>query len=343
MNLAPNSSCISYSDRLRNLDHLIGKARIVIGCSIGVMGYYTSGNNNWLKFWFLLLAAYSFTWYILHRIIRNKSTFGAEYLHIFGDLFFIGVFSYYKPELMLSYYGVIYIIPLLMLLNRYGKKTGLIFAVLSGIQMTVTCILLSQSHVLSNYFHLAVMLAIVYFNGNIVEVDNRLREKLINLSTRDGLTGVYNLRYFQEQLGKELERSDRNGRPVSMIFLDIDDFKLYNDTYGHDAANETLVELTRILAKSLRNMDTVARYGGEEIALLLPETDSAEAFTVAERLRKAIEHHPFKNRQVTVSAGVATYPGNTAHSNNLVKTADKAMYQAKREGKNRTICLEVGV
>lgn len=158
---------------------------------------------------------------------------------------------------------------------------------------------------------------------------------------RDHLTGVYNRRYFNQRLDMEIKRAERYKRSFSLLMIDIDDFKLVNDTYGHIAGDEILKELTKILKKNLRNSDILSRFGGEEFVALLPETNSQNAFLAGEKLRTEVEEkltiHEDHKKHVTISIGVANYPVDAYSTEKLVDIADQRLYQAKEKGKNRTV------
>jgi len=164
---------------------------------------------------------------------------------------------------------------------------------------------------------------------------------LKNLAIRDGLTGLYNHRYFQEALAVELVRSRRYTRNLSLVFVDVDFFKKYNDTHGHPEGDKVLIALSNIFRDCLRVSDTIARYGGEEFVLLLPETTKEGAFHISERIRNKVFDHPFPGREtqplgrVTISLGVATFPQDGADGSSLIERADKALYEAKKTGRNR--------
>lgn len=161
-------------------------------------------------------------------------------------------------------------------------------------------------------------------------------ETLHHISTQDGLTGVANRRSFDETLALEWRRAARNGNPLSLLLLDIDHFKAFNDTAGHQAGDDCLRGVAQTLLESLhRATDVVARYGGEEFTILLPETDEAHARTIANTLRERIE----RDGVVTVSIGVATiHPSRDLDGvERFVKRADEALYEAKRLGRNRVV------
>jgi diguanylate cyclase (GGDEF) domain len=154
------------------------------------------------------------------------------------------------------------------------------------------------------------------------------------LSITDTLTGLLNRRYIEERLAEEINRSDRSGAPVTLLMLDVDEFKSYNDRYGHPAGDEALEMIGHILRENLRGADVAARYGGEEFSVLLPETSVEEAEAIAERIRRHVEVTKFPKRKVTVSIGIAPLGGNVNTVKELVKAADLALYEAKRDGRN---------
>jgi diguanylate cyclase (GGDEF)-like protein len=184
-----------------------------------------------------------------------------------------------------------------------------------------------------------------------LQVDRRLENpKLIELKLfeeteasayRDELTGLYNYRFFSEFLRCEVIRSARAHAPLSLVMIDVDDFKPYNDHGGHETGNVALREIAQLLTQTLHPSDMAARYGGEEFALILPSTPKQGAAVVAERIRASIEEHGFPDQDMqpegtlTVSMGVATSPGDAGETGELIRCADQALYSAKADGKNR--------
>lgn len=170
----------------------------------------------------------------------------------------------------------------------------------------------------------------------------KARDELRQLAITDGLTGLYNYRYFKEQLQQELNRALRHELKVSVAMIDIDHFKHYNDTHGHPAGDQILKIIARLLKDNIRNIDLAARYGGEEFSLVLIETNKASAKIAAEKIRKLIEDHTFDyeesqpNGKITISMGVATFPEDGTEFEKLVQVADKRLYLAKQAGRNRT-------
>ncbi len=171
-------------------------------------------------------------------------------------------------------------------------------------------------------------------------LDNALRmQRAEALSLTDDLTQLYNSRYLSQVLRRETKRAARNGRPLSLLFIDLDGFKGVNDTHGHLAGSAALVEAAAVIRSSARETDIVARFGGDEFALVLPDTGGEGALSVGERIRDKIAAHPFLeknglNIELTVSVGVATLPDVAASAEQLIHAADAAMYWVKEHGRN---------
>jgi diguanylate cyclase (GGDEF)-like protein len=179
-------------------------------------------------------------------------------------------------------------------------------------------------------------------NDLTIAVENSELYKLTKrMAITDELTGLNNYRFMLQRLDDEIERARRFGRTLSLLMLDADDFKLFNDTHGHVAGDAALAELAAVMQKAVRDIDVVCRYGGEEFAVLLPETDADGAFVAAEKMREAIASHDFPdsdgdpNQRITVSIGFSTFPSPAADREALLRQADDALYAAKRGGRNR--------
>ena len=162
-----------------------------------------------------------------------------------------------------------------------------------------------------------------------------------DIANVDGLTGLYNHRYFQEALSKEVARAQRLGYPVSLMMIDIDHFKQYNDNFGHPQGDIALKEIAGVLRRNIRSYDLAARYGGEEMVIVLPQVSPHRALPLVERIRTSIAELPFRGAsdmhavQLTISVGVAGLPANAKSKSELIKRADQALYLAKEEGRNR--------
>lgn len=169
-------------------------------------------------------------------------------------------------------------------------------------------------------------------------------ERTLILSNTDRLTGLWNYGYFQHQLKEEIKRAARFNRNISLLMADIDFFKQFNDNYGHLAGDKLLKDIANVLKKSCREVDLVSRYGGEEFAIILPETFKEKAYNSAERIRKHISTTYFYDqetktrRKCSISIGVASFPQDAQEKNSLISSADKALYAAKDFGRNR-VCM----
>lgn len=188
------------------------------------------------------------------------------------------------------------------------------------------------------------MLIMLANQAGLAIENSQLYEKTVIRAHSDSLTALWNHGYFQYLLQKELEKAKAVSSPLSLIMLDIDDFKIYNDTLGHQAGDTILKELSLILKNQSRKMDYVCRYGGEEFTIILPQTDKKETFLIAERLRTDIHKHKFTHEEIlpakelTVSMGLSSFPEDGSLPSELIAASDKALYQAKHRGKNNTCC-----
>jgi diguanylate cyclase (GGDEF)-like protein len=177
----------------------------------------------------------------------------------------------------------------------------------------------------------------------------RLHEQTVELSLTDALTGVYNRRHLFSRLEMELTRAGRFEHELSLVMIDVDHFKKYNDTHGHPAGDLVLKQVASILAGAVRKVDTVARYGGEEFAVLLPKEGRAGAVEVAEKLRRAVASARFPHAgtqpagKITISVGVASYPADAAELAKLVDCADSALYAAKKAGRDNVQAFAAGM
>ncbi|MDW7681568.1 MAG: diguanylate cyclase [bacterium] len=190
------------------------------------------------------------------------------------------------------------------------------------------------------------LLRIKYLNKELQLKVRQLEDaqiELKKLAVTDGLTGAYNYRFFKEQLQKEITRAQRHKSHVSIVMIDIDYFKNYNDTHGHPAGDEVLKTISALLKKNIRNLDVAARYGGEEFVLILIESDKNAASIVARKIKDLVEKFKFKaeetqpNGKITVSIGVSTYPDDAQSFGQLVELADERLYKAKNAGRNRVV------
>jgi diguanylate cyclase (GGDEF)-like protein len=184
-------------------------------------------------------------------------------------------------------------------------------------------------------------------NSELARINQRLSRavaRLADIAKTDGLTGLLNHRSFQERLNLELQRCMRQEHPLSIVMIDVDHFKAYNDTHGHPAGDQVLREVSRLFKANLRELDIVARYGGEEFAVVLLDTPKGAAGLVAEKLRQAVLDTDFPQAElsqpdgrITISLGVASFPDDGLAPGELIQMADVALYEAKRRGRNRVV------
>ena len=222
-----------------------------------------------------------------------------------------------------------------------------IFAVMSTLLFGIAYLFISYYLMELNNLWIPVVLPVIsivlafalsYLAKYIIK--SRDFEYQYKLATIDGLTDLYNHRYFQDTLRKQIDLSKRYGQPFSLIIVDIDFFKKFNDTYGHQAGDAVLRQVAQTLKKNSRTTDYVCRYGGEEMSIILPNTTSEEALNNASRILHAVAERPFQlnateTGHVTISVGVATFPDNAETAQDLIEYADKGLYYAKEHGRNQ--------
>ncbi|HYF75885.1 MAG TPA: GGDEF domain-containing protein [Symbiobacteriaceae bacterium] len=205
---------------------------------------------------------------------------------------------------------------------------------LAGIAAAAMCYALARLS--TGWFIAAVVLAVLgwLFGGHV--------RKLRRMAERDELTGVCNRRPFESLLNLEWERATRYRRPLSLLFIDVDDFRTVNKLYGHLMGDEALKVVTRLIRQNIRKTDTLARWGGEEFVVLLPETDVDAAVVLAERIRSVIAQHTIRDNdwaiQVTISTGVSGLPGKARSTRELLRLATAAEAAAKMQ-KNTVRCV----
>jgi diguanylate cyclase (GGDEF)-like protein len=189
------------------------------------------------------------------------------------------------------------------------------------------------------------MLIMLANQAGLAIENSQLYENVVIRSHSDSLTNLWNHGYFQYMLQAELEKAKTTHTPLSLIMLDIDDFKIYNDKLGHQAGDQILKELSALLKNQSRKMDFVCRYGGEEFTIILPQTDKKEAFLIAERIRQDIEKNVFArqeiipNKKLTASLGLSSFPQDASSASELIAHSDKALYTAKHKGNKNTTCF----
>jgi len=245
-----------------------------------------------------------------------------------------------------SQYKYLYLFIIITTTIQSGMKQGLIVSGISSIIILSIDILMQPNAVINVNFENDLILAGVFILtawplGFYVKVEGEHIKKLEELINVDGLTELYNHRYFYDTLIEKIKIGKRDNKPVSMIFIDIDYFKQYNDTHGHQKGDYVLKKIGEIIKSTVRKDDIAARYGGEEFAIVLPNTNEEEAMDIAENLRKEIEVTYFEGEEnqprgkITASIGVSIYPDKAKDDIELIKSADDALYRAKFFNKNR--------
>ncbi|MCP4650458.1 MAG: GGDEF domain-containing protein [PVC group bacterium] len=189
---------------------------------------------------------------------------------------------------------------------------------------------------------LNVLANVVTRNADILKLEKKV-DYYRDLALHDDLTHLYNHRYFTTALEREVARTLRSGQPLALLMIDVDNFKYLNDTYGHDVGDKVLEKTADVLQMSLRGIDVLCRYGGEEFVIILPETCKEKAINAAERLAVIVENtriyaNDTDKINVTISIGVAVLPQNISSKESLMRCADQALYDAKHSGKNR-VCV----
>lgn len=266
-----------------------------------------------------------------------------ENLFFIAILFIAIIFSgAYKSE-----YKYIFLFIITSSTIQLGLKSGIIVSIISSVLilgMDIVCF--QNTGGVNKYFQNDLILSGIFVLtawplGFYVKIEGEHINKLEELVNKDGLTGVYNHRYFHDTLKEKVALSEKHNKPISMIFVDIDYFKHYNDLNGHQMGDEVLRTIGKILEDNLRENDIAARYGGEEFAIILPDTNEDEAVVIADKIRKVIENTKFKGEEnqpngvLTASMGISVYPDKAKDDITLIKSADDALYRAKFFMKNR--------
>ncbi|MBM7835280.1 bifunctional diguanylate cyclase/phosphohydrolase [Clostridium sardiniense] len=245
-----------------------------------------------------------------------------------------------------SEYKILFLFIITTTTIQSGMKEGILVSIISSIIILVMDLLCMPRSSVNIYFENDLVLSAIFMLtawplGFYVKIEREHIDNLKSLANEDGLTGVYNHRYFHETLTNEIDKAKNENSKVSMIFIDIDYFKQYNDLYGHQEGDKVLRKIGHMLKEATRESDIVARYGGEEFSIILPNTDENKATDIAEHIRSKIESTYFEgqenqpNGNLTVSIGISVFPDKVKSDVELVKSADDALYRAKFFNKNR--------
>ena len=240
------------------------------------------------------------------------------------------------PELRL---GILYVVPVLLVARQDGIGWGVVFALATALLRFVVALeqLPPDTSLTYRVLNEVAYLAVVGLGITGLSQLRRTQQQLELLATQDSLTNVLNARAFAAELAQELGRNRRYGRPLALIYLDLDDFKKVNDAHGHATGDAVLRLVADAMRSAVRRADLVGRLGGDEFGVLMPETDGAVAHAAASRLVTGIRTVFRGTPSVTASIGVVAVAGTEAGSDELLRKADQAMYEAKRAGKDRVV------
>jgi len=245
-----------------------------------------------------------------------------------------------------SQYKILFLLTIITTTIQYGLWWGMITSGAASLSITAIDLLSFPIGQANPYFESDLILFGIFFItsgllGYYVRTEELSRNILSNLANIDELTGLYNHRFFQQELTFEVEKATKDGGVVSLLLADLDNFKFYNDVYGHQAGDKVLMEVSRIIEREVDNIGIAARYGGEEFAIILPGYGMDAAMKKAERLRSIVEKVDFQgseghhDEKITISIGIATFPYHAKTKSDLIDHADEALYRAKFMSKNK--------
>lgn len=291
-----------------------------------------------------ILALHYAEFYKAERIVRLA-------LETWVMIVFISWVTWYSGKVESPLINL-YLLPIIASALILGKAmTAIAAAVVIGCYMVMAYDGTTDGMASASYwgktFALIAPVVLVAYITTMLSADIRFAiAKIKQVSDTDELTGVYNMRAFSAILKRSFQQSIRHSHPLSIVMVDADNLKSINDTYGHKVGDKLLIHLIRKFSDELRQTDVLARYGGDEFTILLPETGPCGAMEVAERIRKSVEVSSFDVRDglelsTTISIGIASYPEEGSNVEIIVEKADKALYRAKREGRNRVVAYEI--
>jgi diguanylate cyclase (GGDEF)-like protein len=283
---------------------------------------------------FLLSALSGFT------LIMKYSNVPAG-IFIFSIFIFIFIFGFQDTHLK-----TLLIIPVILFAFTRNKIIGCFVAIACGLSLVLIDIYFYKYDypnrtLESDIIFTGVMLISAWLTGGITSIEREIREHLIDMANRDGLTGLYNHRFLQEYFKTLSEETNNTVRNISLILFDIDHFKYFNDTFGHTAGDEILLNVSNIVKNHISYPSIVARYGGDEFCILLIDYDLSSAYKLASEMSEKVEQLVIKNTEklpngkISITAGIANYPSHTKHCEKLIDLADQALYKAKKTSKNK--------
>ena len=290
----------------------------------------------------VILAIYVYWIYLLSTLKQNKIKKWVDPI-ISVAIAFVAVMLTGSYD---SHYKFLFLFVIISSSIECDRKMGITISCSSAAIILGIDLITAPKGPVNTYFESDVVLACAFLIiswtiGYYVDIRKKHIESLKELATVDGLTGLYNHRYFHESLSRQIEESKNTGTKLSLLFLDIDNFKLYNDLFGHQLGDEALKSISTIIREQIQVDSIAARYGGEEFTVLMPGSGEESALEIAENLRKAIEEFQFEGEKnlpggrLTISVGISTFPAKAKNEYELLKSADDACYRAKFLSKNK--------
>lgn len=290
----------------------------------------------------IILSIYACGEYFKRKL---KSTFIKAYVDPTISLF-LAFISVMLTGTYASSYKFLFLFAIIFSSIECTMRESMTITGISAIIILVIDLIMAPKSYINPFFESDLVLSCVFLIiswtiGYYVNQGNKHIEDLNNIANTDGLTGLYNHRYFYDSFTEQFDLCKRTGTELSLLFIDIDDFKFYNDLYGHQKGDDVLRTIAAIMKDTIRNDTFIARYGGEEFAVLLPGIGESTAVRIAERLRLAVQEYEFDGQEcmpggtLTISVGVSTFPDKAKNSTELLKGADDACYRAKFLKKNR--------
>jgi diguanylate cyclase (GGDEF)-like protein len=348
------------NDKQKQINDIVSVVKL---CSLLFSGfvffkYYFKGNSGEYGFNYLfsinLIILYTLILsmiYLMWSLSTIKRFDNEKHINIIQNienvafiLVFLGIVMISGKNL--SQYKFVFLFIILTSSIQSGLKQGLSISIVSSVIILAIDMIFAPGTAVNQYFENDLILSGVFLLtawplGFYVKIEKEHIEKLEGMVNIDGLTEVFNHRYFHDALKEKIHSGEKSGKPVALVFIDIDYFKYYNDLYGHQMGDKVLKKIGVVLKNSTRKKDIVARYGGEEFAVIMADTPEEEALKIAERIRWEIEKTYFEgeenqpNGKLTASIGISVYPDKAKNDLELINSADDALYRAKFFDKNR--------
>lgn len=339
-------------DKQTQINHILQLVKIASLSfpAIALFQYHSKDSMLFITHNILLIASlliivliYTF-WSFLQTRISNKSAIKVWIDPIIS--LSIALLSVMLTGTYESSYKFLFLFVIISSSIECSIRASLTVSGISAVTVLIIDLIFAPATSVNTYFESDLVLACVFIIlswtiGYYVNLEKNHIERLNNLANIDGLTGLYNHRFFHDSLTEKVNESKRDNAKLSLLFIDIDNFKCYNDIYGHQQGDEILRIISSIMMENVRKNDIVARYGGEEFAAILPGIGEEEALKEGERLRNAIQEYQFEGQEslpggnLTISVGVSAFPSRAKTEDELIKGADDACYRAKFLSKNR--------